>query len=59
MVDPRPPLRVEKERVHDFEAHREGGHVKGHTFAGAKPEGAGLVNLPGGPAGTAQPGPKA
>lgn len=57
-VDPRPPLPIEKEKVHDFEAHREGGHVKGHTKAGAAPHGAGLVNVPGGPAGYAAPGSK-
>lgn len=31
LVDPRPPLKVEKEKVHDFEVHREGGYAKGHT----------------------------
>ena len=55
-VDPRPPLPIEKEKVHDFEAHREGGHMKGHTKAGVAPAGVGLVNVPGGPAGYAAPG---
>ena len=36
-VDPRPPLRVEKEKVYDYEVHREGAYARGHTFAGAHP----------------------
>ena len=35
--DPRPPLKVEKEKVHDYEVHREGGYAKGHTVPGARP----------------------
>jgi len=36
-VDPRPPLWVEKEKVYDYEVHREGAYAKGHTVAGARP----------------------
>jgi len=36
-IDPRPPLRVEKEKVYDYEVHRESGYAKGHTVAGARP----------------------
>lgn len=49
-IDPRPPLSIEKERVYDYEVHREGAYAKGHTFAGAHPA-TGIRNVIHGPAG--------
>lgn len=49
-IDPRPPLKIEREKVYDYEVHREGAYAKGHTVAGAHPA-AGLRNVLAGPAG--------
>jgi hypothetical protein len=46
-IDTRPPLKIEREKVHDFEVHREGAYAKGHTFAG---KGKGFAPVVSGPA---------
>jgi len=51
-IDPRPPLKVEHERVHDYEVHRESGYAKGHTVVGVRPA-VGIHPVHAGPTGDA------